>query len=357
MALIQSDPSKKEWAVFISNPRWDSWIAKKKQHTLRFAADDKSWSLYFSVNDQNALSTFGVFTDFINSIADADSLEILSENYVSLASLDMKDSRAAIRAVVDCVRDHPYVAERPRPEPTPIPPPEPEILLSGTAFFVASNRLITNNHVVRDCKGLIEIKYPDQPSRPAYIDAQDATNDLALLHTDMSSPSIASFQYGPRLGEQVASYGFPYSGLLSSSGNFTLGNVTALSGMNDDSRFLQTSTPIQPGNSGGPLLDMSGSIVGIVVSQLDAMLMMKVGESVPQNVNFAIQTPIVTNFLSVRGVTPKLRYPGDSLRSDMAPPAVAEIAKKFTVQIYCKGTPKSLSSTVDGRALSGWSAH
>ena len=63
----------------------------------------------------------------------------------------------------------------------------------------------------------------------------------------------------------------------------------------DDTRFLQTSTPIQPGNSGGPLLDMSGRVVGVVVGRLT-------NSSAPQNVNFAIQTPIVANFLNVQRV-------------------------------------------------------
>jgi S1-C subfamily serine protease len=63
--------------------------------------------------------------------------------------------------------------------------------------------------------------------------------------------------------------------------------------MKDDTRFLQMSTPVQPGNSGGPLLDMSGGVVGVVVAQF----------AVPsQNVNFAIQPSIVMNFLAVKGV-------------------------------------------------------
>ena len=303
MSLIQSVSSEKEWAMFISNPRWNNWVAKKRQHTLQFVADDRRWRFYFSANDRNTLSVFNVKTDVINDIADADALKILSEDYGSLAGLDMKDSRAAIQAVVDCVRDHPPVvpSQRPTPTPTPTPTPQPETILSGTAFFVTSNRLVTNNHVVKDCKSLIEIKSPGQASHPVYIDAQDDTNDLALLHTDASNPSVASFHNGPRLGQQVGTYGFPYSGLLSSTGNFTLGYVTALSGMRDDSRFLQTSTPIQPGNSGGALIDMSGNVVGMLVSQLNAMLIMNFDGSIPQNVNFAIQTPIITNFLAVRG--------------------------------------------------------
>ena len=124
------------------------------------------------------------------------------------------------------------------------------------------------------------------------------------MRTDLSGLSVVSFRLAPRLGEMVATYGFPYFGILSSSGNFTLGNITSMTGMGDDTRFLQMSTPIQPGNSGGPLLDMSGAVVGVVVAQLSAVNMMKAGNSVPQNVNFAIQAPIVTNFLFIKGVTP-----------------------------------------------------
>jgi S1-C subfamily serine protease len=66
-------------------------------------------------------------------------------------------------------------------------------------------------------------------------------------------------------------YGFPLTGALASGGNVTTGNITALAGLGDDSRFLQISAPVQPGNSGGPLLDRNGSVVGIVVSKLNAL--------------------------------------------------------------------------------------
>src|SRR5262245_34223398 len=72
---------------------------------------------------------------------------------------------------------------------------------------------------------------------------------LVLLHTEMPNLSVASFRFQPLLGEAVATYGFPYSHLLSP--NFTSGDIAALSGPRGDTRLLQTSTPIQPGNSGG----------------------------------------------------------------------------------------------------------
>jgi S1-C subfamily serine protease len=147
---------------------------------------------------------------------------------------------------------------------------------SGTGFFVAQQYVLTNHHVIKGCgRNPIWASYPDRRPERAFLSGLDETNDLALLHTDLPSTAVASFRFGPRVGESVAIYGFPLSGLLSTGGNFTMGNVTSLAGLNDDTRLLQTSAPTQPGNSGGPLLDMSGTVIGVVEGQLNALLMMK----------------------------------------------------------------------------------
>jgi serine protease Do len=331
MALMQSatkSSGNKVWVIYISNPKWN-WINRKKEHSLAFITT-KPWRGSFSPTKNNdALYSLDLTIDFMNSIADTSSLTILSENSTPLTPpLDMRDSAAAIRAVVNCLREHP-----PEERTAPQAKNQSEMALSGTGFFVTPNQLLTNNHVVKECKRPIQVRYPEQTSYKASISGQDDTNDLAILRTDLPSTSVASLRFGPRLGEGVASYGFPYSGVLSSSGNFTLGNVTSLSGVKDDSRFLQISTPIQPGNSGGPLLDMFGNVVGVVVAQLNAITMMQAG-SVPQNVNFAIQAPIVMNFLSVKGITPKVSASNSGGKA-LSPSDTADIAKGFTVQVYC----------------------
>ena len=235
---------KKQWIVFLYNSSWNNWIQKTGQHTLYFRTP-KPWRGSFSVNDRGYLY-LEVSDDFINGVADANTLEISKDNKSTLVSLQMKDSTAAIRAVVNCVKEHP-----------PIPP-----VISGTGFFVASNLVVTNNHVVNECKQPVQTRYAERVSYRATVSGQDNTNDLALLRTEMPNLSLASFRDGPQLGEPVAVYGFPYSDLLSP--NFTLGNVTSLSGIRGDTRFLQISAPVQPGNSGGPLIDMSGNVLGIV---------------------------------------------------------------------------------------------
>jgi serine protease Do len=264
-------------------------------------------------------------------------VEIKDDNGALLTTVDMKDSAAAIRAIVTCVREHP---------PGRAQSPEPETRLSGTGFFVAQNRVVTNNHVVNGCTKPIQVRSPDGRSFTATISGQDATNDLVLLHTNMNNLATAAFHPRPRVGDQVASYGFPYSGLLSTDGNCTLGHVTSLTGTRDDTRFLQMSTPVQPGNSGGALLDMSGSVVGVVVAQLNAL-----PQSVPQNVNFAIQPSMVINFLEVKDVTPKLDT--SSIGAQRPPSEVCDIAKKFTIQVYCQGiSPKTATGSAGPLALS-----
>ena len=275
--------------------------------------------------------------------------------FVWAVTFDREGQGVSRSLTIDASKIEPVVAvpqpQRTEPPPPPVLPPphaapneEPAEMTSfGTAFFVAPNLLLTNNHVVAECKGPIQARYPDRPWYSAMIFGRDETNDLALLHTEMSNLSIASFRFQIRLGEAVAAYGFPYPGVLSPSGNFTLGNVASLSGIGDDTRFLQISTPTQPGNSGGPILDMSGNVVGVVESQLNALAVMQANQSVPQNVNFAIQVPIVVNFLSVKGATPKLDT--SSVPQRMTPSDVADLAKKFTVQVYCKeSSPKNVSN-------------
>jgi S1-C subfamily serine protease len=330
IALIQNSNSR-SWHVFIYNPKWESWVRRKSEQTLIIVAINptKIWRGPWGVSS-NSLN-INASVDFIKSIADAKSLAIFDENERLLTSrpLNMKDSENAIRSVVTCIEQHAPISKQP-------PPPE---TYSGTAFFVAPNFLLTNNHVVGECGNNIQVNYADQRSYAATIFRQDATNDLALLKTNMSGESIATFRLRTRLGETVATFGFPYSDLLSSSGTFTTGTITSLRGLRNDSRFISMQVPVQPGNSGGPLLEMSGSVIGVVTGRLSAQAMM--GGELPQNVNFAIKASVVDDFLSAQGVTSKLD--NSDLRQNLPPADVADIAKKFTVQVYCETGPAKIS--------------
>ena len=224
---------------------------------------------------------------------------------------------------------------------TPSPAPSPSLpsaapIFTGTGIVVSGQgQVLTNNHVIDGCQK-IEIRRTDDVFRPALLLYADKTNDLALLKIDaqVADKDVAAIRTSPpvRAGEEIAVYGFPLAGALSSTGNIVGGNVSALAGLGDDIRLMQVTAPIQPGNSGGPLLDQSGNVVGIVQSKLDEMKEMQGAGVFPQNVNFAIKASVATSFLEAHSVG--YQSASGSIKLDL--PAIADIARRFTALIVCQ---------------------
>ena len=121
--------------------------------------------------------------------------------------------------------------------------------------------MLTNQHVVDGCR-IFRVNRVGALPEPARLLAADKENDLALLKSDLKPEEVPGFRQRVRVGENVAIFGFPLTGLLATTGNFTVGNVTATAGLRDDTRKYQISAPIHGGNSGGPLMDRSGNIIG-----------------------------------------------------------------------------------------------
>ncbi|WP_052764011.1 S1C family serine protease [Microvirga massiliensis] len=225
-------------------------------------------------------------------------------------------------------------AIRPAPLPPSTPPKQPSRSSSGTGFFVTSEgHIVTNSHVVAGCS-TIEVKSPSGTAASARLLAQDSTNDLALLKVEQTVSKAASLRLGVRLGEPIAAFGFPFTSVLASSGNFTLGNVTALAGIGDDTRYLQISAPIQPGNSGGPLLDETGGLVGVVTSKLNALKTVAATGDLPQNVNFAIKASALATFLESNRVNFSTGSGTNLTR--LSAPDLAEQATSISVMVRCE---------------------
>jgi S1-C subfamily serine protease len=200
----------------------------------------------------------------------------------------------------------------------------------GTGFFVSKDgNALTNAHVVEGCRQ-ISVNMEGQTAA-AKVLARDDRNDLALLTTDLHPADLIHWRLAVRQGEDVVVYGFPLSGVLASGGNVAVGNVTALAGLGNDSRFLQISAPVQPGNSGGPLLDRNGTVVGIVVSKLNALEIASATGDIPQNVNFAIKASVAAAFLDAQRVA----HAESAGVGALSTPDIAERAKSFTVQVVC----------------------
>jgi S1-C subfamily serine protease len=206
---------------------------------------------------------------------------------------------------------------------------------SGTGFKItAQNHILTNNHVAGNCRQLSVVKAGEIPVEAELV-ASDPTNDLALLKTKSQlAGDVAKFSGGapPKAGEEIAVYGFPLAGALASSGNIVVGNIAALAGLGNDSRHYQISAPVQPGNSGGPVLNYKGEIVAMVVSKLNAIEAAKVTGDIPQNINFAIKGSVVINFLESNGIS--FERQDNGVKLDV--PDIAEKASAFTFLVECR---------------------
>ena len=172
---------------------------------------------------------------------------------------------------------------------------------SGTGFVVAPGRLMTNWHVVEGCAE-IRLRTARRAELTATLAARDEQRDLALLAVAGELGPPLPFRAAPevRRGEGVVTFGFPLSGMLSSGATLTTGDISALSGLRDNPRHFQISAPVQSGNSGGPLLDLGGRVIGVVVSKLNAQRISQVTGDLPQNVNFAVKGTEALDFLHRR---------------------------------------------------------
>jgi S1-C subfamily serine protease len=231
------------------------------------------------------------------------------------------------------------VAALPNPGVQPNPgqqPPRQQGALrrasTGTGFIVAEGRLVTNHHVIDGCTALNGILAGGRRV-PLQTQASNRERDLALLTGPRDIGPILSFRDGPpRRGDEVVTYGFPLTGILGSGPTLTTGEVSALTGLRDDPNTMIISAPVQSGNSGGPLLDRSGNVLGVIVAKLNALRVAeRTGGDLPQNVNIAIQGRVAQEFLRQNGVTPR------AVASSAYRPAaeVGEIAHPSTVLIEC----------------------
>jgi S1-C subfamily serine protease len=199
----------------------------------------------------------------------------------------------------------------------------------GSGFFVTKDGyVLTNNHVVEGCKTIAT----SDGKTLTLVDRRQAV-DLALLKANGNTEATAVFRSGPApmAGDTVYAFGFPLPDILSDSGNVSMGILSATAGINDDVRMIQISAPVQPGNSGGPLLDSGGHVIGVVVAKLDALATARQTGDIPQNVNFAVHWAEVKTFLDEEGIS-YLRAPS-SQKSE--PRQVTEQARRYTVKIVC----------------------
>jgi S1-C subfamily serine protease len=188
--------------------------------------------------------------------------------------------------------------------------PPSEIAASATAFFVTEDGYaLTSYHVIKQAAH-VQLLTPTGVF-PASIIKTDAANDIALLKASGKFPSLPlQLSRSVELGETVFTVGFPNIALQGLEPKLTEGKISSLSGVQDDPRYFQISVAVQPGNSGGALVNSKGNVVGVVAAKLSVGAALAMSGSLPENVNYAVKSSYALLLLeSVPEVSAKIKEP------------------------------------------------
>ena len=205
----------------------------------------------------------------------------------------------------------------------------------GTGFFVSSDgHVVSNDHVVGICRKVAS--KIDGTIINFNVINTDKVNDLGLIKGEYKSKHFLNIKSGgAEFGEDIITFGYPLSNDLSDSVKLTRGIVSSLSGPGNNYSEIQIDAAIQPGNSGGPVLNMEGQVVGVASSGLNKItkLLDENSPYIPENVNFAVASPTLTNFLKANGVN----VSNASLKISNTK-ELAKIGRPATLQLFCMNT-------------------
>jgi S1-C subfamily serine protease len=220
-------------------------------------------------------------------------------------------------------------------EPGPSASAKPPLSRSSSGSGIVITRdgyILTNQHVVQQCS-TYEVIDDRNRTHKAALEVVDNAKDLALLTVRAQFPVAAQVrrEIAPRLGEDVTVVGYPLVAVLGTKPSVGFGHVSSTVGVRGNPGQMQISVPVQRGNSGGPVLDRAGNVIGVVVSKLDALKMAQRTGDLPQNVNFAIKGDVVRGFLEAN----KIAFETSEDTARIENTEIASRGSAVTVRVRC----------------------
>ncbi|BBD08730.1 peptidase S1 and S6, chymotrypsin/Hap [Desulfovibrio ferrophilus] len=170
---------------------------------------------------------------------------------------------------------------------------------TGTAWIAAPGYAVTNLHVVQG-HTTISLVHPDGSYVPATVAASDEDSDLVLLAVEdpcVLPPALPLAAETPGLGAEVFTVGFPQVAIMGSSPKLSVGRITGDTGVGGDPRTMTISVPVARGNSGGPLINLRGEVVGVVQAMIDTAEVYRSTGELLENVNYAIHIRLLQQLI------------------------------------------------------------
>jgi len=326
---------------------WDGGYGISKEHPTEEAA------IFAAIRSCLGFNTTGCEVDMINSrYADLVEKKEWSRRYANDShKYDFtKDFEgftiASLKTKTTTKKTEPKKTEPKQSEPGKL-----YAVASGSGFFInASGNIISNNHVVDSC-GSIKVHY-NGAVKPVTILATDYMNDLSLMKADIKPNDYFSVSASDAiLLDEIYVAGYPFGKVVSSSVKVTKGVVSALTGLGNNYSNMQIDAALQPGNSGGPIINKKGNVVGVAVAKLDYKAIIEDFGAIPEGTNFGIKSSTVQQFIKANNVSSKTGG-----YKEMSTQDIGNKIQKATVYLDCwmtaqqikqYKTKKTFYSTID----------
>lgn len=210
-------------------------------------------------------------------------------------------------------------------------PANSQQIWSGTGFAIGNRYVVTNHHVVEDADNIyVRVK---NKQYYAEVVATDEVNDIAIIQmSDSDFKGFSAIPYGVTtrladVGEDIFVLGYPLSDYLGDEVKLTTGVINSRTGMIGWESCYQIQAPVTNGNSGGPMFDNKGNVIGIVVGGLKKSL------NLAENVGYAIKTKYLKDLIENAGLN--IPFPNNNVITNLSRPEKVKRISNFVVYIEC----------------------